>query len=99
MDPRIQLTRPTVKAMQERLHQAYERGDIRLVRRISVLLEHGLHQLPFSTVNECWDVSISCLRVVERIARTRCCEFGLSPWRWSSGEVDPQPEKTVVCVD
>jgi len=63
VNPRIQLTRPTVKAMQERLHQAYERGDIRLVRRISVLLEHVLHQLPVSTVNECWDVSVSCIYV------------------------------------
>jgi transposase len=61
VNPRIQLTRPTVKAMQERLHHAYERGDLRLVRRISVLLEHGLHQIPVSTVNKYWDVSVSCI--------------------------------------
>lgn len=36
---RISLTRSTVKALQERLQGAYARGDIRLVRRISSLLE------------------------------------------------------------
>jgi len=63
VNPRIQLRRPTVKAMQERLHQAYDRGDIRLVRRISVLLEHLLHQIPVSTLNERWDVSVPCVYV------------------------------------
>lgn len=63
MNPRIQLTCPTVKAMQERLHQAYDRGDIRLVRRISVLVEHLLHQVSVSTLSECWDVSVPCVYV------------------------------------
>jgi transposase len=63
VNPRIQLTRPTVKAMQARLHQAYDRGDMRLVRRISVLLEHLLHQVPVITLNECWDVSVPCIYV------------------------------------
>jgi transposase len=61
VNPRIQLRRSTVKAMQERLHRAYASGDIRLVRRISVLLEHLLHQIPVATLNECWDVSVPCI--------------------------------------
>ncbi len=48
VDLRITLSRRTVKAMQLRLQQAYARGDVRLVRRISVLLEylHGHLSLP-----------------------------------------------------
>ena len=63
MNARIHLTRPTVKAMQERLHQAYDRGDTRLGRRISVLLEHLLHEIPVAALTECWDVSVPCIYV------------------------------------
>jgi hypothetical protein len=47
---RIRLSRQTVKAMQARLHQAYDRGDLRLVRRISVLLEYLTHATPIATL-------------------------------------------------
>jgi hypothetical protein len=40
VDLRITLSRRTVKAMRARLQQAYLRGDVRLVRRISVLLAY-----------------------------------------------------------
>jgi transposase len=49
--------------MQERLHQAYDRGDIRLVRRISVLMEHLLHNIPITELSEHWQVSVPCCYV------------------------------------
>ena len=57
MNIRITLSRPTVKAMQSRLQQAYARGDERLVRRISVLLEHLQGQVPVATLIACWGIS------------------------------------------
>lgn len=60
MDVRISLTRQTVKAMQARLLAAYIRGDVRLVRRISVLLEHFVEQTPLPKLGERWGVSLSC---------------------------------------
>ena len=39
MNLKIQLSAGTVKALQEQRQQAYKAGDVRLVRRISVLLE------------------------------------------------------------
>ena len=52
MTMRIHLTRPTVKAMQERLQQAYDRADVRLVRRISALVEHLAQHTPISLLSE-----------------------------------------------
>lgn len=54
MNIRIRLSRQTVKAMQARLHQAYDRGDLRLVRRISVLLEYLTHATPIPTLSQKW---------------------------------------------
>ena len=54
MNPRICLTRQTVNAMQERLQGAYDRGDIRLVRRISALLEHFVQHTPVRDLSERW---------------------------------------------
>ena len=54
---RITLSRPTVKAMHERLQQAYARGDVRLVRRISVLLEHLHGRVPVPMLQERWGIS------------------------------------------
>ena len=63
MNTRIHLTRPTVNAMQERLHGAYDRGDIRLVRRISTLLEHFVQHTPIPELSERWGFGISCFYV------------------------------------
>lgn len=60
MDARIHLTRQTVNAMQERLHGAYDRGDMRLVRRISTLLEHFVQHTPIPELSERWGFSVSC---------------------------------------
>ena len=60
MDIRIHLTRQTVNALQERLRGAYARGDVRLVRRISTLLEHFVAQTPLVTLSERWGFSLAC---------------------------------------
>ncbi len=60
VEPRIHLTRKTVNAMQERLQGAYDRGDIRLVRRISALLEHCVQQTPILELSGRWGFSVSC---------------------------------------
>ncbi len=63
MDARIHVTRPTVDAMQKRLRGAYDRGDIRLVRRISALLEHFVQHTPIATLSERWGFSVPCAYV------------------------------------
>ncbi len=59
MNIRIQLTRQTVKALQQRLHQAYDRADLRLVRRISALLEHLDQHTPIPLLSQRWDFGVS----------------------------------------
>lgn len=63
MTIRIRLTRQTVKAMQERLHQAYDGADVRLVRRISALVEHLAQPTPIPLPSERWDFTISTFYV------------------------------------
>jgi transposase len=49
--------------MQDRLHGAYNRGDIRLVRRISALLEHFVQHTPVSELRERWGFSVACFYI------------------------------------
>jgi transposase len=49
--------------MQERLRGAYDRGDVRLVRRISALLEHFVVHTPIIVLSERWGFSVSCFYV------------------------------------
>ena len=58
---RIQLSRATVKELHRRLQHAYQRDDVRLVRRITVLLDLLVHQVPVEVLSERWHLSISCL--------------------------------------
>jgi transposase len=58
---RIQLSRTTVKDLHRRLQQAYQRDDVRLVRRITVLLDLLGHQVPMAVLCERWGLSLSCL--------------------------------------
>ena len=57
MNIRIRLSRQTVKALQARLQQAYDRGDLRLVRRISALLEYLTQHTPILTLCQKWGVA------------------------------------------
>src|SRR5215813_7023258 len=58
---RIQLSRATVKDLHHRLQHAYQRDDVRLVRRITVLLDLLVHQVPMAVLCERWGLSPSCL--------------------------------------
>jgi transposase len=57
LQPRISLSRTTVKELQARLEHAYTRGDVRLVRRISVLLDYLAHGLVLADITAHWHVS------------------------------------------
>lgn len=59
MNIRIQLSRQTVKALQARLQQAYRRDDVRLVCRISALLDHLVNGVPVSVLAARWGFSLS----------------------------------------
>jgi transposase len=58
---RIQFSRQTVKGLQTRLCQAYQQGHVSRVRRISVLLEMGVHGTPVAVVSERWGISPACI--------------------------------------
>ena len=58
---RIQLSRATVKDLHSRLQHAYQYDDVRLVRRITVLLDLLVPQVPVEVLSERWGLSPSCL--------------------------------------
>jgi transposase len=58
---RIQRSRATVKDLRRRLQHAYQCEDVRLVRRITVLLALLVHQVPMAVLCECWGLSLACL--------------------------------------
>jgi hypothetical protein len=47
---RIQLGRATVKDLHSRLQHAYQRDDVRLVRRLTVLLDLLVHHVPMAVL-------------------------------------------------
>jgi transposase len=58
---RIQLSRATVKDLHSRLQHAYQRDDVRLVRRTTVLIDLLVHQVPVAVLCERWGLSPACL--------------------------------------
>src|SRR5215510_5370942 len=66
MSLRIQVSAVTVKALHARLLQAYLQDDVRLVRRITVLLDLLVHQVPMAVLCERWGLSSSCLYAWQR---------------------------------
>ena len=58
---RIQLSRATVKELHSRLQHAYQRDDVRLVRRLTVLLDLLAHHVPVEVLSARWGLSTSCL--------------------------------------
>jgi len=58
---RIQASAATVKALHTRLHQAYLKDDVRLVRRTTVLIDLLVHHVPMAVRCERWGRSASCL--------------------------------------
>lgn len=63
MNFRIRLSRQTVKEMGARLRRAYQRGDVRLVRRISVLVDHLQHGVPIVELSQTWGFSVAIFYV------------------------------------
>jgi transposase len=61
MHIRIQLNRTTVKALHSHLQQAYRTDDVRLVRRLTVLIDLLVHQVPVAVLSARWGLSPSCL--------------------------------------
>jgi transposase len=61
VNPRITISHETVKTMSERLTVAYQRGDTRLVRRISAVLEVLAAQQSVAAVSAKWVISPACL--------------------------------------
>jgi transposase len=61
MSIRIQLSAATVKALHAKLHQAYLRDDVRLVRRTTVLIDLLGHHVAMVVLCERWGLSVSCL--------------------------------------
>ena len=58
---RIQPSRATVKDLQSRLQLAYRRDEVRLVRRITVLLDLLVSHVPVAVLCERWSLSPACL--------------------------------------
>jgi len=58
---RIQVSSATVKALHTKLQQAYLKDDMRLVRRITVLIDMLVHHVPIPVLCERWSLSASCL--------------------------------------
>jgi transposase len=58
---RIQLSQATVKALHTHLQHAYRKDDVRLVRRITVLLDMLVYHVPVAVLQERWGVSPACL--------------------------------------
>jgi transposase len=58
---RIQLSRATVKELHRRLQYAYQRDDVRLVRRTTVWLDLLVHHVPVEVLRDRWGLSSSCL--------------------------------------
>jgi transposase len=58
---RIQVSNATVKALHTRLQDAYRRDDVRLVRRISVLLALLTQTASVTVLCERWGLSPACL--------------------------------------
>src|SRR6266850_7407359 len=58
---RIQLSRVTVKDLHSRLQYAYQRDDVRLVRRTTVLIDLLVHQVPVAVLCKRWGLSPACL--------------------------------------
>jgi hypothetical protein len=58
---RIQLSRATVKDLHSRLQHAYKRADVRLVRRITVLIDLLVPPVSLAVLCERWGLRASCL--------------------------------------
>lgn len=99
MDIRIRLRRDLRQAVIERLQQAYQSGQVRLVRRI--------HALLFVIEGKAIDEVATMLnlggtdgaRLRERLSVARCREFGVSETSGATAEADQDATKGVGGAD
>lgn len=97
---RIQLSRATVKDLHSRLQQAYQKDDVRLVRRTTVLIDLLVHHVPVAVICERWGLQPSLsLCLAEGLSAARSGQLGLSPWGWTTAQADPQAEETLGGAD
>jgi transposase len=94
---RIQLSRATVKDLHSRLQHAYQRDEVRLVRRITVVLDLLVHHVPVAVLRKRWGLSPSCLYQWRQVFMLRGLDSVVSH---SSGgrrpQLTPRQKKRVV---
>ena len=89
---RIQLSRATVKDLHSRLQHAYQRDDVRLVRRTTVLLTCLSTTCPSKSWRPLGPQHLVHLPMAPGFPAAGDGQLGLPPRRWSPTEVDPTPE-------
>jgi hypothetical protein len=73
---RIQLRRATGKDLHRRLQHAYQRDDVRLVRRTTVFIDLLVPQVPVAGWCERWGLSPACLYHWQQA----CLRRGIARW-------------------
>jgi transposase len=94
---RIQLSRATVKDLHSHLQHAYQHDDVRLVRRVTVLLDLLVHQVPMAVLCERWGLSPSCLYAWQKAFML--CGMDILTYRHSGGrpaKLAPRQKKRLV---
>src|SRR5215510_5560342 len=96
---RIQLSRATVKDLHSHLQYAYQHDDVRLVRRVTVLLALLVHQVPMAVLCERWGLSPSCLYAWQQAFMLRGMDSLI--YRHSGGrpeKLTPRQKKRLVAL-
>ncbi len=94
---RIQVSNATVKALQNRLQQAYRKDDVRLVRRTTVLIELLVHHVPVAVLGERWGLSPACLYAWQKAFMLRGLDSLI--YRYGGGrpeKLTPRQKKRLV---
>ncbi|HSF30768.1 MAG TPA: hypothetical protein VLK82_09900 [Candidatus Tectomicrobia bacterium] len=94
---RIQLSRATVKDLHRRLQHAYCRDDVRLVRRITVLIDLLVQHVPVAVLCARWGLSPACLSDWQKACRLR----GMDSWVYGHRggrrpQLPPRQQKRLV---
>ena len=99
MNLRIQLSRQTVKAVQRRLQEAYQRDDVRLVRRIHALLEHLVNGVPVAALSEQWGFTPACFyEWLMAFILTRLESLGYQPGGGRKAKLTPTQKKRLCTL-
>src|SRR5947209_9391847 len=94
---RIQVSSATIKALHNRLQQAYLKDDVRLVRRTTVWIDLLVHLVPMALLCERWGLSVSCLYDWQRAFRLHGLDSFV--YRHSGGrrpKLTPKQKKRLV---